>query len=245
MKGKNIRRVFVAAALLLLLLCGVVGLYAADYYRADATAQAAMMDYSMASSAVYEIGEDITVFVPEDPVAGFIFYPGGKVEYTAYAPLLRMLAGENILCAVVKMPLNLAVLDIDAAAGVREKFSGIDDWYIGGHSLGGSMAASYVAKNPNDYTGLVLLASYSTEDLKETELKVVSIYGSADGVLNMEKYGQYQSNLPDNAVEYVIEGGNHAQFGSYGHQDGDGQASVTAEEQTIMTALQIVDLIRK
>ncbi|MBQ3601265.1 MAG: alpha/beta hydrolase, partial [Lachnospiraceae bacterium] len=112
-----------------------------------------------------------------------MFYPGGKVEYTAYLPLMNSLAEEGILCVLLKMPFNLAVLDMNAADGIQEQFPEIENWYIGGHSLGGAMAASYLETHANDYQGLILLGSYSTADLSTTELEVLSIYGSEDTVL--------------------------------------------------------------
>jgi len=55
-----------------------------------------------------------------------IFYPGGKVEHTAYVPLLRACAERGILCVLVQMPCNLAVLNVNGADGIRERFSEID-----------------------------------------------------------------------------------------------------------------------
>ena len=97
------------------------------------------------------------------------------------------------------------------------------------------MAASY-ADSHEGWEGLVLLGAYSTADLKDDGIEVLSIYGSNDLVLNREAYGKSRENLRDDAVEYVIEGGNHGQFGSYGIQEGDGAATVTAEEQQAYTA---------
>ena len=225
----------------LLIIAIAVAAYAGDYYRADAAAVEAMAG---SDTVTVTQSEKLTVFTPETAEAGFIFYPGGKVEHTAYAPLLLELAEENILCVLVKMPLNLAVLDMDAAEGIPERFPDIAHWYIGGHSLGGSMAASYAADNAEDFAGLVLLASYSTADLTETELEVLSLYGSEDQVLNMEKYQQYLSNLPENTCEWIIDGGNHAQFGSYGPQEGDGEASVTYQAQLAFTVQLLLDLIK-
>ena len=107
-----------------------------------------------------------------------------KVENTAYAPLLHDLAEDGILCVLVKMPCNLAVLDRNAADSIPERFSEVTDWYIGGHSLGGAMAASYAAKHTDELDGLVLLAAYSTADLTDSGLRVYAAYGSEDGVLN-------------------------------------------------------------
>ena len=107
------------------------------------------------------------------------------------------------------------------------------------------MAASYVSKHTEDFEGLVLLASYSTEDLSDSGLKVFSVYGSEDGVLNREKYEEYRSNLPEDTVEYVIEGGNHAGFGSYGEQEGDGQARISQGEQIAITVEKIKSEIKR
>lgn len=103
------------------------------------------------------------------------------------------------------------------------------------------MAASYAADNIEAYEGLVLLASYSTADLSETPLKVISIYGSEDLVLNRENYEENSANLPENYIEHVLPGGCHAYFGSYGAQEGDGTPAITAEDQRQQTARLLID----
>ena len=215
-----------------LLLCGVCWAYVADDYHADDAAVAAMSP--AADIAVKQKGNNLA-FIPEGAETGLIFYPGGKVEYTAYAPLMRALADNGVLGVLVRMPLNLAVLNMNAANSIPEQYPQIKHWYIGGHSLGGSMAASHAAKNTSAYDGLVLLASYSTADLSTSGIPVISIFGSEDGVLNMEKYAEYRRNLPAAFEEHIIEGGCHAGFGSYGTQDGDGVPTMTVEEQIAET----------
>lgn len=223
-------------ALIVILLAMIIGTgaYIGDYYRADDQA------LEIVTQTGIPISEDVTVvnqknsricFEPEEPQCGLIFYPGGKVQYEAYAPLMEKLAENGILCVLVHMPGNLAVLDVNAADGIREMYPEIKTWYIGGHSLGGAMAASYAAKHSGDFSGLILLAAYSTADLSDSGLSVISIYGSMDGVLDAEKYEKYLPNLPDTAREVVIEGGCHSYFGSYGMQDGDGTPTITREEQ--------------
>lgn len=219
-----------AAILLVILFCGI---YVSDYYAASDEAVKALASDNGIS---VEVLQDKVIFSPSLPKAGFIFYPGGKVEFTAYAPLMEALAERNILCVLLQMPGNLAVLDMDAANGISEQFPELDQWYIGGHSLGGSMAASYVSKSTEEFEGLALLASYSTANLSDTELQVISLFGTEDGVLNREKYEKYRSNLPQDAVEISIEGGNHAYFGSYGNQEGDGTASIIPQQQVQITA---------
>ena len=93
-----------------------------------------------------------------------------------------------------------------------------------------------------DFDGLILLGSYSTADLSGSGLTVLSVYGSEDGVMNREKYDEYKSNLPEGFTEVIIEGGNHAYFGAYGEQEGDGTATVTPAEQLRQTAEAILSM---
>lgn len=223
---------------------GALAVYISDYEHADATAEAAMKS----TADVNVLAKDDWVeFRPADAAVsdaadaakdtGIVFYPGGKVEYTAYAPLMQDFAGKGYFCAVVKMPFNLAVLDANAAKDVKEAHPEITHWIIGGHSLGGAMAAKYAAIS--DFDGLFLLAAYANTDLSDKDIPVVSVYGSADGVLNMDEYEASKSKLPADLIEHVIQGGNHAQFGSYGLQEGDGEATIPAESQRAQ-AVQIV-----
>ena len=216
--------------------------YANDYYRADMEAIELFASEKSISAEI--LNDNTIIFAPEKADTGLIFYPGGKVEYTAYMSLMQECAEQGILCVLLEMPLNLAVLDINAADGIQEQYPQITEWYIGGHSLGGSMAASYLEKNIDAYEGLVLLGSYSTVDLSETDLKVLSVYGSEDNVLNPEKYEKYKTNLPDDYKEVIIEGGCHAYFGMYGMQSGDGIPLITNEEQIVITAGKVIEMIR-
>ncbi len=230
---KRLKRVFIFAVILVLAVGIGAGIYLSDDYSADEAAVAAMA--GTAEVTVRTEGR-LTVFAPAEPKDGFIFYPGGKVEHKAYAPMLLKLAEAGVLSVLVEMPGKLAVLDANAAEGIQEQFPEVERWYLGGHSLGGSMAASYAADHDDELSGLVLLAAYSTADLSESGLPVLSIYGSEDRVLNSEKYEEYRSNLPPMTEEIVLAGGNHAGFGSYGHQEGDGIATILPEEQRELTA---------
>ena len=236
------KRIILSVCLAFLLVIGI-GSYAylSDYYHADETALEAMA-YQTDGVQTEQDG-DVIWFVPEDPTAGLIFYPGGKVEYTAYAPLLRACAENGILCALVRMPGNLAVLDANAADGLQQEHPEITTWYIAGHSLGGAMAAGYAAAHEKDFDGLILLAAYSTKDLSQTPLRVLSVYGSEDGVMNRESYEKNGSNLPADTTEVLLDGGCHAQFGSYGPQDGDGIPTISGEEQVRQTAEAIAAFI--
>ncbi len=235
----------IKALVVILLVAGIIvggcGVYVNDYYRAQTEEIAVFFTNSLVEEK--EIDDGVIAFLPPDPVAGFIFYPGGKVEYTAYKPLMIACAQKGILCVLVEMPFNLAVLDVNRADGIVEKFPQIEKWAIGGHSLGGSMAASYIGSHAAQFNDLVLLGSYSTVDLNSANVDVLSIYGSEDGVMNREKYAEYKPNLPKNTVEFVIDGGNHSGFGMYGFQEGDGEATITNDEQINITAGKIADVI--
>lgn len=215
--------------------------YVNHYYHADEEAIAAFAPVNTVTEQV--LGDGLIAYMPEDPDAGFIFYPGGKVEYSAYVPLMKACAEEGILCILVEMPFNLAVLDIEAASDIRGEYPDIEEWYIGGHSLGGSVAAVYLSDHMDEYEGLVLLGSYSSENLSGGELAVLSVYGSEDNVLNRQKYADNLANLPTDFVEVVIDGGCHAYFGMYGPQAGDGVPSISNEEQIVITADCISDFI--
>ena len=241
---KKRTKIILSVCLAFLLVIGICGYaYVSDYYHADEIALEAMAYQT--DSVQAEQNGDVIWFVPEDPTAGLIFYPGGKVEYTAYAPLLRACAENGILCALVQMPGNLAVLDANAADGLQEEYPEITTWYIAGHSLGGAMAANYAAAHDEDYDGLILLAAYSTKDLTGTPLRVLSVYGSVDGVLDRESYEKNRANLPADTIEVVLDGGCHAQFGSYGTQDGDGIPTISGEEQVRQTVEAIVAFVGK
>ena len=237
---KHKRKIFIitmSIALVLAMIAGACAIYLNDYYRAD---NEAIGTFLPQSTTWKEEPDGMIVFEPEGATKGFIFYPGGKVEYTAYVPLMQACAEKGILCVLVEMPFNLAVFDIHAADGIQKEYPEIEDWYIGGHSLGGSMAATYLSDHAEDYEGLILLGSYSTADLSDTDLAVLSVFGSEDTVLNRAKYEECKSNLPSTFTEFIIDGGCHAYFGMYGAQDGDGTPKITNEEQIRLTVENIV-----
>lgn len=170
-----------------------------------------------------------------------IFYPGAKVEEIAYAPLMLNLAENGIDTYIVKMPFNLALFGKKKADKVIKEYS-YKNYYMAGHSLGGAMASSYTATTNNDIKALILLASYSTKKIPDG-VKVLSIYGSNDGVLNIKKYNKYKKNIESNLEEHIIQGANHANFGNYGNQKKDKNADISKETQQKITAHYITEFI--
>lgn len=210
--------------------------YINDYYKATDVAKKAMIS----TTKVEVVEEDGYYLFSRSPLSsyigtgngkGIVFYPGGKVDEVAYAPLMVELAAEGYEVYLVKMPAKLAIFGMNAAEDIFKEASHIEEWTMMGHSLGGAMAASFSASHDEEVDALVLLAAYSTEDLKNLDIDVYSFYGSEDKVLNMEKYESYHSNFPEDVIEEVIDGGNHANYAHYGAQEGDGEATITREEQ--------------
>jgi hypothetical protein len=199
-------------------------------------------------------GQDWYVFTPTSGLvdSGFIIYPGGFVDPRAYAPLARDIAADGYQVVLVPMPLNLAVLDFGAADGIVAAFPEISSWAIGGHSLGGAMAAQYIAGNPTAMDGLALWASYPAEttDLSPLPIQAVSIFGDADGVASMSTIEAAESRLPPDTVFVQIPGGNHTQFGFYGEnlQRGDNPAGISREDQqtiVVESTVQMLDSISR
>jgi hypothetical protein len=206
----------------------------------------------MESSATVNVSRDRwIVFQPADstPDTGFIFYPGGRVVAKAYAPLAYDLAEQGYLIVIVPMPLNLAVFGVNSATDVIEAYPDIQQWALGGHSLGGAMAANYIAANPGKVDGLVLMASYpqASDTLAAQEtLVVASIYGTLDGLATPDKIAGSKAYLPDDTLFVEIDGGNHAQFGWYGDQAGDNPATIThqaQQEQVFAAVLAVLEKI--
>jgi pimeloyl-ACP methyl ester carboxylesterase len=162
---------------------------------------------------------------------GLVIYPGGRVDPRSYAPLARTIAEAGYLVVIPPMPLDLAVLAPDRASDVMAAYPEIEQWVLGGHSLGGAMAAKYAHDNPSLVSGLVLWAAYpaDSDSLKGLAIPVLSIYGTEDMGLDGIEAGR--DLLPDETQWVVMEGGNHAQFGWYGDQRGDGEATISRIEQ--------------
>ena len=165
------------------------------------------------------------------PQTGFILYPGGKVDYRAYAPVAREIAAKGYLVVVPPMPLNLAFFGANVATSVMDYFPQIEHWAVGGHSLGGVAASSFASSHPDEIGGIAFWASYPAGDIQTYPGQVVSIFGTNDGLAGPAKIEESKKNLPPQTVFVPIEGGNHAQFGWYGPQSGDNPATISHAEQ--------------
>lgn len=232
---KTKKRIRIGILALLVICVGAIAafyIYSLDYYRASPE-----VDQLIQENKNRFVETDKMTMVYPNPIrdrnVGLIFYPGGKVEAKAYLPLLEQLAEEGVTCVLVEMPFNLAVFDTDAAEKAYHQLPEIERWILAGHSLGGAMASSYVEKNSEKLDGLILLGAYPIND---EEIDTLVIYGSEDIQLDLTKL-----ETVENKVE--ILGGNHAYFGNYGEQEGDGVAVISREEQQAITVEKILGFI--
>lgn len=251
-KWKKVSLIAVLALVILSIMC-VVGFvaYASIYYHADDTA-VTMYDEGIENGSIM-ILDNITIIEPEESNGvGIIFYPGAKVEAIAYIPILQQLADEGFSVVLMEMPFNMAIFDVDAANDVFELIEdvesgvvvyeemnnlevlvAVEEWYMMGHSMGGAMASSYASDNQEILEGLILIGAY--------------VYGGYPVESALTIYGTFNDNLEEN-IDYtenivIIEGGNHAQYGNYGKQDGDPDATISDVEQQAITVEAILEFI--
>lgn len=228
---KYIKRILILLLILTVLTGVAFFFYVNDYYQ---TSQEAKLLIEKNSFRL-EKRDNLTIVHAENPSnTGLIFYPGGKVEASAYLPLLLQLADEDITCVLVEMPFNLAVFNTDAAMDIPAVLPDIKTWYLAGHSLGGAMASQLMDKAYDQFEGLILLGAYP---VNEAPIKTKVIYGTHDIKLDLDKVKKADT-------VYEIKGGNHAYFGNYGEQDGDGQASISRSLQQSETVLEILEFIQ-
>ncbi len=233
------RRVLLSLAVLLVIAGLLLWRYLTPYTPAE-NAESALIS---AGGVTVEQNDNWISFEPS-VISGtaVIFYPGALVEAEAYAPLAHKIAAAGHPFYIAKMPLNLAVIKGDAADEMI-RVHPQQSFVLGGHSLGGVMASRYAAEHADQLEGVFFLASYPDEkgSLKDTTLSVLSVLGTEDKVVDRDNYSEGRAYLPGNTVYYSVTGGNHAQFGSYGPQKGDGEATITEEEQQNRTARAMLD----
>jgi len=185
-------------------------------------------------------GKDI-VFTPgsDQPTTGVILYPGGRCDSRAYAPVMRPLANIGFKVIIPHMPLRLAVLDANRAGTIMEQHPEIDRWIIGGHSMGGAMAAAYVYKNPGRISGLIFMASYPSgmHAMPDSELPMAMLYGTHDFITRQTEFEASHERLPEHTSYVAIEGGDHYQFGSFGNVEITATISRAEQQQQTIQAL--------
>ena len=237
---------FLLLGLLSIIIIGVLGMLVwsnTGTYPAGEVAISALESTSRVS-----VTQDkwITFTPLETGDTGLIFYPGGLVEPTAYAPILHRIAEEGVLVMIVPMPLNLAIFNPGAANAVIDDYPQISKWIIAGHSLGGAAAGIFAENNPTTIDGIAFWDSFppDTADLSDNDISVLSIFGTTNNFPNTDNFDDKRSLLPEDTLFVAVEGANHAQFGDYGPQKGDVAAAISLAEQHERVAEIMLDFIK-
>ncbi|UCG40025.1 MAG: alpha/beta hydrolase [Acidimicrobiia bacterium] len=216
----------------LLIVAAVLGLVV---WAQSGPAPESVVNGFLQDSAAVLVDEDPWLaFRPAEPRSvGLILYPGGRVEPESYAPLANRMARRGFTVVVPDMPLKLAIFGSGRATAIIDAFPEVDRWVLGGHSLGGAMAVSYIDNHPGAIDGLLLWAAYPADsaDISDEDLFATAISGTADGLVSFEEVSDARDRLPATYEIVPIQGGNHAGFGAYGPQDGDGEATVDRDDQ--------------
>jgi dienelactone hydrolase len=188
-----------------------------------------------------ETTSDVVYFKPKKEMLpiSIVFYQGALVNQESYSIWASNLATEGYPVYLVHHPFNLAITSKDKAQTIINEYP-INDYVIGGHSLGGVMASRYAHDKESNSSidegslkGVFFFASYPDEkgSLDNSDLAVLSVTGSNDGVINLEAYTEGKKFLPKKTLYKSIQGGNHAGFGSYGPQKGDYPATISNKQQ--------------
>ncbi|MGV3522676.1 MAG: alpha/beta hydrolase [Candidatus Sericytochromatia bacterium] len=204
-------------------------------------------DWELPTGMGYAVTSDRILIEPigDKKQTAILFYPGGQVHPTAYIPTLASLASQGYTAVIARMPFDLAVFDPDKGQRLKEDYPYVQKWVLMGHSLGGAMAIRSLKRFPESFQGLVLLAAYGDPNasLVDWNGPVLSISADLDGLATPPEIEKGKSDLPATTRYVEIAGGNHAQFGEYGLQTGDGQARISGHAQRELTAQAISEFL--
>jgi len=221
---RNVALAVLAALVCITLLAaaGAAAYFEFGYGPDEAAVEAVESDDSVTVAR----GEGATVVRsgPTTPeTTGLVYYPGARVDHESYVPTAAgIVADRDVVVVVVEMPLNLAILAPGRAATAVDAAPAVGSWYVGGHSLGGAMACRYAAGADADLEGLVLHAAYCDDDVSGTDLRVLSVLGADDAVIDAQAERERRELLPDDATVVELEGVTHSGVGAYGPQRGEG-----------------------
>ena len=243
---KTIRRtILIVLAAILALSLVVIGICLFNERPAVQTMETYRSAYS---DTIINMADDggVEIFPQSgDADIGLIFYVGAQIKPEAYIPLLTRIAGQGVACFVPELNLNMAALEPAAADDIIAVHPEIRSWILAGHSMGGLTASGYADDHRDTVDGLLLLAAYTNRDMSDADLPVLAIIGDADGVMNKELYDERLAWNPADFEEHIIPGANHAQYGDYGKQPRDNDATISAEEQQMRTAEIVLDWLHR
>lgn len=217
-------------------------IYVSDYYHADNRAINALS--STSSYTVINTADFIT-FTPtgNKSSTGVIFYPGAKIEAESYAVIASELAFRGYTTVIIKMPFNLAFLDVNKADQVIANHPEITTWAIAGHSLGGVFASDYAVNHQDKIKGVIYLAAYPNANASNASFKALSIRGSQDNLTTEEDISKNYDKFPVHTTFIIVTGGNHYNVGDYGIQKGDNNSTIFREGQQVQIVMHIVEFL--
>lgn len=178
---------------------------------------------------------------------GVFFQPGAKVDARAYAAILRPLVEAGHRVVIPKQPLGIGFLATGAFAASRSAYPSVTAWVVGGHSLGGTVAAidaqNFASATTEPVVGLLLYGSYPASSLRGVPVTVLSISGSNDGLSTPAAITASKASLPVDARFLTIAGGIHSYFGDYGEQSGDGTPTISHAAARAQISAASVDFV--
>ncbi|SDC57842.1 Alpha/beta hydrolase family protein [Pelagirhabdus alkalitolerans] len=239
LNNKIFKRFIIVLIIILIIFMGGYLFLQLRTYSADEQANEAMQSSSVSTN------NNTVIFEPENALANLVLYQGALVEPEAYAVFATMLQNKGIRVFIPEMPLNLAILNTSAFEDIKDAHPSEKQWWIGGHSLGGASASIYASENIEAIDGIFFLASYpsSGSDLSHIDQPVISLHATNDDIIDYDNYQDSMNLLPPHTNFIEIEGGNHSNFAHYGFQSGDGESTITREEQLDKVVQTLIDHI--
>jgi hypothetical protein len=192
--------------------------------------------------------------------SGLVLFPGALLEHRAYGVIAGKLAAEGMVvlvpnCEPARLPTSILGANADwvveTLAEIKDKHHlTVQEWSVGGHSLGGHAAAAMIDKISDDIIsklvmwGVHMLPGLNLRNSTAQTLLVTASEdgfrfpdeGSADHLF--QKLPARVNSLDDSTASttfwYEIKGGNHAGFANYGPQNYskvDGNRTISLDEQ--------------
>ena len=245
-KRKTIRRIIrIVPAAVLVLSAVIVGMC---LFNERPAVQAVAAYQNAYGDTIISVADDggVEIFPQSsDADIGIVFYVGAQITPDAYIPLLARISEQGYACFIPNLSFNMAALEPNAADDIISAHPEIKSWSLAGHSMGGLTASGYADDHRDMVDGLILVAAYANRDMSDADLQVLAVFGDTDGVMNKKLYDKRLAWNPSDFEEHIIPGANHAQYGDYGKQPRDNDATISAEEQQTKTAEIILDWLNR
>ena len=234
------KKIIVRALLSIVIIFGlmIIGLtiYSSGSYIHLSDMDTAIESLNLDQVTITENSQSIQ-YIVDNPKMNVIFIPGGLVEPESYKYLASSIALNGYNVTIVKVVFNLAILT--PKSSLKYINPDLVNVLIG-HSLGG-VVASMAASGKESVSKVIMLGSYPIKDLSDKDTLLIT--AEHDEGMDIDKFNDSLQYLNEQNVIFNIEGGNHAQFGWYGPQKGDGTADITTLSQQNIVANQILSFL--